>query len=94
MKVSDFQVGQIVEYNGHGNTKAKKGAKAIVIKNTDYQYLNVQWIKDSFSGGQGDGGYYPENFTIITMAPKKKLQFLHKNRLISNLEYLEALNEK
>lgn len=92
--INDFQVGQIVEYNGNRGTclHAKKGAKAIVISVKELPtYLDIKWEKGV---GQTDGGYYPHSFNIVSVAPKNKLDFLLKNRLISNLEYLEALNEK
>jgi len=92
----EYQVGQIVEYNGTFILLAKEGARAIIvaIHNREGQYIDVKWIRNRLSSTQSDGGYFPESFTIVEMAPRKQLNFLLKNRIISNLQYLEALHKK
>ena len=92
----EFQMGSIVEWKGKRGYSAQPGAKAIVT-NIDSNFLYVKWARNELSGSQMDGGYLPEDFKVFTFypdTPKEKLNFLHKNRFISNLEYLEALSEK
>jgi hypothetical protein len=92
----EFQIGSIVEWKGKRGYSAQPGAKAIVT-GIGSEFLYVKWARNELSRSQNDGGYLPEDFTVFTLYPdtlKNKLKFLHKNRFISNLEYLEALSEK
>lgn len=93
---SRFKKGQIVEYTGSNfniSLAAEIGAKAVVIS-VDKKFLYLKWIKDNKWNNQRDGGYFPHYFRVVMMSPKKKFKFLHKNKFISNLDYLEALSEK
>jgi hypothetical protein len=64
-----FKKGDILEFDGIGRWAAKKGATAICtgysLDEEGEEYIEVQWIRNELSGGQGDGGYYESQFTKV-----------------------------
>ena len=61
--------GDILEFKGAGIYAAVKGAKAIYQNHTKgssgEEYINVEWIRDGFSGKQEDGAYYEYMFEKV-----------------------------
>jgi hypothetical protein len=64
-----FKKGDILEFDGIGRWAAKKGATAVCkgyeIDEDGESFIEVQWVRNELSGGQGDGGYYESQFTKI-----------------------------
>ena len=64
-----FKKGDILEFKGVPTYAAKKGATAICtgysLDEEGEEYIEVQWIRNELSGGQGDGGYYESQFTKV-----------------------------
>ncbi len=66
-----FKVGDKVKLINADGLMAKIGATAIVVgyleSNKDFglYYIDINWIHDSLSGEQSDGGYYADVFEVV-----------------------------
>ena len=68
----DFKVGQIVELVDNSGIAANIGATAVVT-GVKTQYLSVKWIRNSLDDNQGNGGYYPHSFKVVSQKGKQLL---------------------
>ena len=67
-----FKVGQTVELIDSEGMAANIGATAVVT-GVRTPYLSVRWIRNSLDDEQGDGGYYPHAFKIVSQKGKQLL---------------------
>lgn len=47
---------------------ARTGSRAVVSEPFTYKrnrYINIKWIRDTYSQDQGNGGYHPEDFILL-----------------------------
>ena len=72
MTKENFKIGdevELIENNGN----ARKGATAKIYDiNIDFIYIN--WVKNSLSKEQSDGGYYPSSFKIINKTWRERYE--------------------
>jgi len=67
-----FKVGQIVELVDDSGMAAGVGATAVVT-GVGTQYLSVKWIRNSLDDNQGNGGYCPHLFKVVSQKGKQLL---------------------
>ena len=68
--MAKFKIGDRVRFIDDGSdTAAKPGAEAVVTSECDGTYIGVSWVRNELAGAQGDGGYYPSSFELISSAP-------------------------
>jgi len=93
-----FKEGDILEFDGNGEYTAKKGARAIYIG--DYigydgtEYIEVEWIRDEFSGEQVDGAYNESQFTKVEeVSTQKEDRIFEENKKVMKIDF-EAGKER
>jgi hypothetical protein len=93
--VTSLKLGDILEFDGEGTNRAKKGAKAIYkghyIGWSDDEYIRVEWIRDELSDRQEDGGYYESQFKkveeVSTQKEDRILDEIKKEKVMKKLEF-------
>ena len=74
-----FKKGDILEFIGAETYSAQKGA--IAICTGDNGYLQVEWIRNGFDGGQMDGEYHSNWFKKIgELSSQKEDRILEENK--------------
>jgi len=68
MMTPKFQIGDIVQFLGHGDILAKVGALAIVANPVgaySQEYMDINWIPSPLSKGQLNGDYWVDKFKLF-----------------------------
>lgn len=88
--------GDILKFKGAETYAAAKGAKAIFKGykkgHSGEEYINVEWIRDGFSGNQEDGAYYEYMFEKIEeVSPQKEDRIFEENKKVMKIDFKEGV---
>ena len=88
--------GDILEFEGAKTYGAIKGARAIFKEYTKSyngeELINVEWIRDGFSGDQNDGNYYEYMFKKVEeVSTQKEDRIFEENKKVMKIDFKESV---